>query len=214
MRKKLALALLVGSGITFSSCAQEKKENSDLEILLTSTNAEVTPGPTQTCKAFRTSLASGVYTNDVGEDTYFASFGQPTLEWNNGDKLFIFSRMTMTFSHSQLGGKFTCQVSTDEVDALFTGSTGSQYDAGVLPAATSGGPSVATPYKSPNRSCRLICTGFPIDEENEDEELRTRTFTALGTITVRGRAAKEDGSDEEAVVAKKEVEVNFTSITD
>lgn len=191
--KTLAGALLL---LSILSCG--KGEDSDLVITPTGTSAFLINYAAQSCQnvVAISKKADTALTKDVAP--YNFSFQGLTLSWKNLSATAYIA--TIDFEFTSPVFTFKCQVSPDEVAALFydfEATSNKDWNGALAPAASATTPTT----RSTGSLCRIKCGGATIPDS-------TQPFVATGTMFVKGFQRTSNG-DEKPIKASTAVQVFY-----
>lgn len=189
--KFIAISLMLLSAL---SCS--KSQDSDLVVTPTGTTSYLINASAQSCANIVAVSKSSQATVTQDVTGYYFNYQGATLAWKNlTDTAYIIS---IDFEFASGAFAYTCSISGDELTALFYDFAAKTDWDGTLAHATD----AATPtLKSTGSLCRIRCGGATVPDPK-------KTFTASGTMTVKGFQRSPSG-DETPFKAKSQLRLLY-----
>lgn len=190
------LRFIAISFMLLSSLSCSKSQDSDLVVTPTGTTSYLINSTAQSCAnivAVSKSPQTAVTQDITG---YYFNYQGATLAWKNlTDTAYIVS---IDFDFASGAFAYSCSISGDELLALFYNfANGTAWDGTLAPAS-----SATTPTLKPTASlCRIRCGGATVPDPK-------KTFTASGTMTVKGFQKSPNG-DETPFKAKSQLRLLY-----
>ncbi|MBS1971192.1 MAG: hypothetical protein JSU04_12865 [Bdellovibrionales bacterium] len=191
-----SLKFIAISCMLLSALSCSKAQDSDLVVTPTGTTSYLINASAQSCTNI-VAVSKNPQTTVTQDITgYYFNYQGATLAWKNlTDTAYVVS---IDFEFASGAFAYNCSISGDELLALFYNFTdGTSWDGSLAPASNATTPTL----RQTASLCRIRCGGAAVPDPK-------KTFTASGTMTVKGFQKSPNG-DETPFKAKTQLRLLY-----
>ena len=181
MHKTWKIILLIPVFSSLLSCGSGTETTSGLTVAIVPKASVIVPGKTKSCDAVINAKDADV----VGPRV---AYRQVLLKWEKNQPLyivemkFVFKPPNLTNSNSSANTQFSCSISLDEMNSLFSNDA-NYIKGGEIRASASGNLQILS-----NSNCNWHCSGFPVNFDS------TTPITYTGALKILAYTIDSQGS--------------------